>query len=472
MEKLKLMQTQIEFLHKQLRKIKAFYKKSSSLFKYLYKNLLSSLQQINNGNLFNEIDYINISNYNIIEFFIINIHNQSEIHKKIHMFLKEEGNKLKEQEKNISLMLNQINKSNKNNNKYNYDDLNQIFLNSTSIIFDIKNSIKESFDKYIESLCTFAETKNKMENIKNKINKENNKNINDKFTFIFNNNIKENNNLTNINKPDNNNDNNNQKEIINTEINKKSNEIKFSDLLNTSSNQSKLKQNNSSNSFIYTKNLNKKNNNSPLFTERIRNNKNNNEYNNINKNVFNQKTITLNYKKHNKSSSNLNVKTNNISNNNYKNIINNNKNNIIDNNIINSNDYEYSQDRIDKVDHFFSSGINNRTKKNIKNNNSIINKNINLNNFNINNNKSDSTIIENPEVIYINSCDISQIPNNNKNNNIFSSFKPNIIKDIKNDNNKSEDSGIYINNCDNNNNQYFDTVNKNEENVNNSNEIK
>ena len=469
MEKLKLMQTQIEFLHKQLRKTKAFYKKSSSLFKYLYKNLLSSLQQINNGNLFNEIDYINISNYNIIEFFIINIHNQSEIHKKIHMFLKEEGNKLKEQEKNISLMINQINKSNKNNNKYNYDDLNQIFLNSTSIIFDIKNSIKESFDKYIESLCTFAETKNKMENVKNEINKENNKNINDKFSFIFNNNIKENNNLTNIdNKSDNNNDkkyNNNQNEIINTETNKKSTEIKFSDLLNTSSNQSKLKQKISSNSFIYTKNLNKNNNNSPPFTERIRNN-NNNESNNINKNIFNQKKITLNYKKHNKSSSNLKINSNNISNNNYKNYINNNKNNIVDNNIINSNDYEYSQDRIDKVDHFFSSAINNRTKKNIKNNNSN-----NLKNNN-NNNKSDSTIIENPEVIYINSCDISQIPNNNKNNNIFSSFKPNIIKDIKNDNNKSEDSGIYINNCDINNNQYFDTVNKNEENINNSNEIK
>ena len=33
---------------------------------------------------------------------------------------------------------------------------------------------------------------------------------------------------------------------------------------------------------------------------------------------------------------------------------------------------------------------------------------------------------------------------------------------IKNDNNKSEDSGIYTNNCDNsNNNQYFDTINKN-----------
>ena len=463
MEKLKLMQTQIEFLHKQLRKTKAFYKKSSSLFKYLYKNLLSSLQQINNGNLFNEIDYINISNYNIIEFFIININNQSEIHKKIHMFLKEEGNKLKEQEKNISLMLNQINKSNKNNNKYNYDDLNQIFLNSTSIIFDIKNSIKESFDKYIESLCTFAETKNKMENIKNEINKENNKNINDKFSFIFNNNIKENNNLTNIdNKSDNNNDkkyNNNQNEIINTETNKKSTEIKFSDLLNTSSNQSKLNKHISSNSFIYMKHLNNNNNNSLPLSEGINNN---NKSNNINQNIFNQKTISLNYKKHNKSSNNLKINTSKINNYNYK--------NNIDNNINISNDYEYSQDRIDKVDHFFSSAINNRINKNNKKNN-INSK--NLKKSNNNNLKSDSTIIENPEIIYINSCDISQIPNNNNNNNIFSSFKPNIIKDIKNDNNKSEDSGIYINNCDNNNNnQYFDTVNKNEENINNSNEIK
>ena len=465
MEKLKLMQTQIEFLHKQLRKIKAFYKKSSSLFKNLYKNLLSSLQQINNGNLFNEIDYINISNYNIIEFFIININNQSENHQKIHMFLKEEGNKLKEQEKNINIMLKQINKSN-NDNKYNYEELNDIFLNSSNILFNIKNSIKESFNKYIESLCTFAETKNKMEKIKYEMNKEKNKNINDKFNFIFNNNsnnnINENNNFTKINKS-NSNDNDkinniNQNEIINTETNKKSTEIKFSDLLNTSSNQSKLNKHISSNSFIYMKHLNNNNNNSLPLSEGINNN---NKSNNINQNIFNQKTISLNYKKHNKSSNNLKINTSKINNYNYK--------NNIDNNINISNDYEYSQDRIDKVDHFFSSAINNRINKNNKKNN-INSK--NLKKSNNNNLKSDSTIIENPEIIYINSCDISQIPNNNNNNNIFSSFKPNIIKDIKNDNNKSEDSGIYNNNNCDINNQYFDSINKNEEYINNSNENK
>jgi len=72
-----MMKKQLLFLHDELRKVKKFHKvsdllklkESSKNFKKFYISMNNSYKAINNGNIFNEIHYLNIVNLNMIEFF-------------------------------------------------------------------------------------------------------------------------------------------------------------------------------------------------------------------------------------------------------------------------------------------------------------------------------------------------------------------------------------------------------------------
>jgi hypothetical protein len=186
MEKLENMQKQLLFLHAEFRKVKAFHKDSSQIFKKFNSDMTSSLKSLNKGNIFNEIHYLNMLNLNTIEFFTSQVLRQSNVHSMIHLRLKEEGNKLKVFEKELTKRIKSIKTaimkqegSNLNIGESTFavpsglrKEESQILnfnleiettLKELSAQFTlIRQTIQKSFDDYIETLCSFAETKTRL----------------------------------------------------------------------------------------------------------------------------------------------------------------------------------------------------------------------------------------------------------------------------------------------------------------------
>ena len=156
MNKLSQLSKQISSIQSELRRTKQFFKSSSSNFSSFYSNMKSSLKTLNNCDIFNDIQYMNYSNIEIINHFVQKISMNASIHSDIHLSLKEEGKKLKLIQKQIS--------------KYKTKDEspNELISESTKLICEIRNEIKKSFDAYIETLCSFADTKTQLEEMKQK----------------------------------------------------------------------------------------------------------------------------------------------------------------------------------------------------------------------------------------------------------------------------------------------------------------
>ena len=331
--------------------------------------------------------------------------------------------------KNILVNINNLNKNNKieiNKEENNQNKINlqkrEININAgikkedNAINLKKNNFIDENKDKFVEG-----------KNI-NKINKQENKNINKVLI---------NKNEVNNNK---NNFNYNQNNIILKGIEINNNLIKIENTENKiiGGDKSKIIPNNkviniqsSNNDKIIDNNINKNINNNNI-TNNIKNNNINDKmiFTNNNKIINNTKNQNINKiitnKILNKSKSNI-INNNITNNNNNNNIINNNNNNVINNNIIN------------KINN--NKNINNNNIKNI--NNIIIdksnkNQNINFNNIDINkkniNNQNNyiKNINENNNINKNNIIDKNIIFNNNINNNINISNKKNnnLNKDI------------------------------------------
>lgn len=156
MNKLSQLSKQISSIQSELRRTKQFFKSSSSIFSSFYSNMKSSLKSLNNCDIFNDIQYMNYSNIEIINHFVQKILMNASIHSDIHLSLKEEGKKLK-------LIQKQISKQRVKN-----ENPNELLSESTKLICAIRNEIKKSFDAYIETLCSFAETKTQLEEMKQK----------------------------------------------------------------------------------------------------------------------------------------------------------------------------------------------------------------------------------------------------------------------------------------------------------------
>jgi hypothetical protein len=69
MEKLNFMSKQLVSAHAELRRVKRFHKQSSKHFKQFYENMSLSLKLLTNGDIYNELHYVNLINMSMIEYF-------------------------------------------------------------------------------------------------------------------------------------------------------------------------------------------------------------------------------------------------------------------------------------------------------------------------------------------------------------------------------------------------------------------
>ena len=176
MEKAQLILSQLLLFHKEYNKITYFYKESYEYFKKFSSSMKNSLNKFIKGTIFNEIEFMKFTNFQSIKFFVDFISEKTEENYLIYDNLKEEEKKIKEVEKNLmkniknmrKLIKNDISKNNENKIK-NFE--NEIE-NTLNIFYTIKDSIKNSFDKYINSLCSFSETEEKIKKIKEKYDKQ------------------------------------------------------------------------------------------------------------------------------------------------------------------------------------------------------------------------------------------------------------------------------------------------------------
>ena len=153
MNKVSQITKQLTFIHKELRRTKQFFKASSINFSSFHSHMKSALDDLNHCDIFNDIQFTNYNNAIIVDTFIKKISSEANAHMAIHDVLKEEG-------ENIKTMLKELSKKKKD------DDIDMTLVNSaTSLILQVRQKIKSTFDSYITSLCSFAETRAKLESL-------------------------------------------------------------------------------------------------------------------------------------------------------------------------------------------------------------------------------------------------------------------------------------------------------------------
>lgn len=153
MNKVSQITKQLTFIHKELRRTKQFFKASSINFSSFHSHMKSALDDLNHCDIFNDIQFTNYNNAIIVDTFIKKISSEANAHMAIHDVLKEEG-------ENIKTMLKELSKKKKD------DDIDMTLVNSaTSLILQVRQKIKSTFDSYISSLCSFAETRAKLESL-------------------------------------------------------------------------------------------------------------------------------------------------------------------------------------------------------------------------------------------------------------------------------------------------------------------
>ena len=182
MEKAEFIFSQLSLFHKEFDKMKSFYYSSYQHFKRFssdMKNTLNQLKQSNN--IFNEIEFMNYINLKSIHYFVDFISEKSEENLLNYTKLKNEEHKIKITEKNLKKNIKISKKINKNNSINTNEDLEKETEKAFDILCKIKDIIKNSFDSYINSLCSFSETKNKIKQMKEKYDKQFNEDFNTKF---------------------------------------------------------------------------------------------------------------------------------------------------------------------------------------------------------------------------------------------------------------------------------------------------
>lgn len=153
MNKVSQITKQLTFIHKELRRTKQFFKASSINFSSFHSHMKSALDDLNHCDIFNDIQFTNYNNAIIVDTFIKKISSEANAHMAIHDVLKEEG-------ENIKTMLKELSKKKKD------DDIDMTLVNSaTSLILQVRQKIKSTFDSYITSLCSFAETRASLESL-------------------------------------------------------------------------------------------------------------------------------------------------------------------------------------------------------------------------------------------------------------------------------------------------------------------
>lgn len=182
MEKLENMRKQLLFLHAELRKVKCFHKASAKNFQQFYNEMTTTLKTLKNGNIFNEIHYLNMLNINMIDFFNSQIYRQSQLQSSIHSRLKEEGNKLKIFERELDKRLKTLRaaikqrENRKGENTFSISTLKKDEPHILNLNLEIESTLKElagqftqiresikiSFDDYLDTLCSFAETRHRL----------------------------------------------------------------------------------------------------------------------------------------------------------------------------------------------------------------------------------------------------------------------------------------------------------------------
>lgn len=153
MNKVSQISKQLTFIQKDLRRTKQFFKSSSINFSSFHSHMKSALDALNHCDIFNDIQFTNYNNAIIVDTFIKKISTEAKAHMSIHDELKEEG-------ENIKSMLKELAKKKKD------DDIDMTLVNSaTSLILQVRQKIKSTFDSYIASLCSFAETRASLESL-------------------------------------------------------------------------------------------------------------------------------------------------------------------------------------------------------------------------------------------------------------------------------------------------------------------
>ena len=182
MEKAEFIFSQLSLFHKEFDKMKSFYYSSYQHFKRFssdMKNTLNQLKQSNN--IFNEIEFMNYINLKSIHYFVDFIIEKSEENLLNYTNLKNEEYKIKKTEENLKKNIKTFKKINKNNSVIKNEDLEKEIEKAFDILCKIKDIIKNSFDSYINSLCSFSETKNKIKQMKEKYDKQFKEDFNTKF---------------------------------------------------------------------------------------------------------------------------------------------------------------------------------------------------------------------------------------------------------------------------------------------------
>ena len=182
MEKAEFIFSQLKLFHKEFNKMKSFYHSSYQHFKKFsidMKNTLNQLKQSNN--IFNEIEFMNYINLKSIHYFVDFIIEKSEENLLNYTNLKNEEYKIKKTEENLKKNIKTYKKINKNNSIVKNEDLEKEIEKAFDVLCKIKDIIKNSFDSYINSLCSFSETKNKIQQMKENYDKQLNKEFNTEF---------------------------------------------------------------------------------------------------------------------------------------------------------------------------------------------------------------------------------------------------------------------------------------------------
>ena len=190
MEKAEFIFSQLKLFHSEFNKMKKFYYSSHQHFKKFSIDMQNTLNQLKqSNNIFNEIEFMNYINLKSIHYFVDFISEKSEENLLNYTNLKKEEYKIKITEQNLKKNIKTFKKSNKNNLVNKNEDIEKETEKAFDILCKIKDTIKNSFDSYINSLCSFSETKNKIKQMKEKYDKQFNEDFNTKFklNLIFHN---------------------------------------------------------------------------------------------------------------------------------------------------------------------------------------------------------------------------------------------------------------------------------------------
>ena len=182
MEKAEFIFSQLKLFHSEFNKMKKFYYSSHQHFKKFSIDMQNTLNQLKqSNNIFNEIEFMNYINLKSIHYFVDFIIEKSEENLLNYTNLKNEEYKIKKTEENLKKNIKTFKKINKNNSVIKNEDLEKEIEKAFDILCKIKDIIKNSFDSYINSLCSFSETKNKIQQMKENYEKQLNKEFNTEF---------------------------------------------------------------------------------------------------------------------------------------------------------------------------------------------------------------------------------------------------------------------------------------------------